>query len=128
MFFESEYASVEWNEDVQVAVLTWKKFAFGDAFRAPCRKALELAVSKGAKKWYSDTTLLGVLRQEDTEWFMGEIVTGMLDHGIEKQALIVPVSVIAKMSLSKAGGKADDMGLETKFFDNTADALTWLKE
>lgn len=128
MYFDSEYASVEWNDKVKVAVLTWKKFAWEERFRIPCQKALELAISRKARKWYSDTTLLGALKEEDTNWFMGEIVKKMLENGIKKQALIVPTSVIAKMSLTRAGDKAVDIGLETKIFDNTSEALSWLEE
>lgn len=127
MYYNSEFASVEWNDEVKVAVLTWKKFAYHEFFREPCQKALELAIAKKAQKWYSDTTLLGVLKQEDTQWFMDEIVQGMLAHGITKQALIVPQSILSKWSLTKAGEMAEQLGLETKFFSNKTEALQWLQ-
>lgn len=127
MYYESDFATVEWNDDVKVAVLTWKKFASNDNFKTPCEKALELATSKKATKWYSDTTDLGVLKEEDTAWFMETIVGGMLKSGINKQALIVPKSVISKMGLQDAGKQAEDIGLETKFFSSPDEALQWLK-
>jgi hypothetical protein len=127
MYFESEFASVVWNEDASVAVLTWKKFASNKDFMEPCKKTLELSLAKKAVNWFSDTRQLGVLTQEDTDWFMQEIVSVMMEKGIKKQALIVPTSVISKMSLNKAADKAVNLGLETKFFDNPQDALTWLK-
>lgn len=128
MYFDSKFASVEWNDNVKVAVLTWKEFAFGDDFKTPCLKALELAIQNKATKWYSDTRHLGALKEEDTAWFMQEIVSKMLSNGIKKQALIVPQSVISKLSLTSAGEKAKDIGLETKFFDSAENAIEWLKE
>jgi hypothetical protein len=107
--------------------VTWKKFAFGQAFREPCSKALELDVQKGAKKWYSDTTNLGVLKDEDTQWFMETIVPAMLKAGINKQALIVPKSVISQISLNHAAEAAGKIGLQTQYFDNPTAALAWLK-
>ena len=127
MFYDSVFASVEWNIQVRVAVLTWKKFAFGHDFREPCQKALELAIDKKAQRWYSDTTLLGVLKKEDAQWFIDEIVKGMLTHGITKQALVVPESAISKLSLNRAANMAEIKGLETNFFDNSKAALEWLQ-
>ncbi|MDC7226697.1 MAG: hypothetical protein PQJ61_08020 [Spirochaetales bacterium] len=125
--FNSEFADVAWNEEAGVAVLGWKKFAAGDDFKLPCRRALDLGIQKGAVHWFSDTTELGALREEDCDWFLDEIVSGMLKKGITAQALIIPQSVISKMTLYQASEAAVDLGLETRYFDNRADALKWLQ-
>lgn len=127
MYYESDYAQVEWDSDVKVANLTWKKFASGDDFRTACSKALELAKSKNAIKWYSDTTQLGALKDDDTAWFMENIVKGMLEAGIKQQALIIPASVISKMSLNRASESAEEIGLETQYFSEPEKAMAWLK-
>ena len=127
MYFESEFASVEWNEAAQVAVMTWKKFVQGDAFKNPCRKALELALSKKTKKWYSDTTNAGVFIKEDRDWFNKEIVVKILQNGINKSALIVPKSTLSLVSLKAAAEDAQKIGLEIKYFSETTDAIEWLK-
>ncbi len=127
MYYDSEFASVTWNEEAYVAVLKWKKFAYGEDFREPCRKALELAIAKKAQKWYSDTTQLGVLKNEDAQWFVDEIVKGMITHGITRQALVVPTSALAQLSLNRAADEAGQRGLETHFFDNAEEALAWLQ-
>lgn len=127
MYYESPEASVKWNDEVGVAILKWKKFAAGEAFRQPCRKALELAIAKGAKKWYSNTQLLGVLKDEDGKWFMDEIATKMIKHGIRKQALLVPTNVLSKLSLNRATTNIDKLGMETQYFDDKDKAVAWLK-
>ncbi len=126
MYFESEYAVVDWDERVKTAVLTWKKFAVGESFREPCLKALALDKEKKAVKWYSDTTNLGVIKDDDTQWFMQTIVAGMLSAGISKQALIVPKSAISQISLKRAAEEAGKIGLETQYFDSPTAALDWL--
>lgn len=128
MYYDSDFASVEWNDSAKTAVLSWKKFAKGDDFRTPCSKALELDKEKGAKNWYSNTQLLGVLVDEDTKWFMENIVAGMLEQGIKRQALVVPKSALSSMSLKRAVEDAAKIGLETQFFGNPEEALAWLEE
>ena len=127
MYFDSDFASVEWNDDVKVAVLTWKKFASGENFRNPSQKALDLAISKKASKWYSNTLNAGVFSEEDRDWFNTKIVPTMLENGINRSALIVPKSVISNISLKHAADAASKVGLAIKYFPNEDEALEWLK-
>lgn len=126
MYFNSEFASVEWIEDAEVAALSWHKFASGEDFRLPCRKALALALEKGAVTWFSDTTKIGAVLDEDGSWFVEEIVAELLSNGITQQILVIPDSVIAKMTLNKAADSADDTGFKTKYFSNFSEAMAWL--
>ena len=128
MFFTSEYADIEWNEEYKIAELIWKKFAADENFREPCRKTVELMKQNGAKFWFSDTLKISSMKEEDVNFFVSEIVPAVLALGVKEQALVVPQSVVAKMGLTSATEKVDEEGLKTYYFASRNEALKWIKE
>lgn len=127
MYFDSDCASVEYNEEAGVAELTWKNFGKGDNFRIPCLKTLELLKEKKARFWFSNTEKLPTMAPEDAQWFIETMVPAILEAGVKEQALVVPESVISKLTLNKATALVDERGLKTHYFKTREEALEWLK-
>lgn len=127
MYYDSETAYIEWDNSARVAILTWKKFGAGEAFKEPCLKTVELMKEKGAKFWFSDTQKLSTMDEADAAWFVSDMVPAIMALGVKEQALVVPQSVISKMSLTRATEEVDEKGLKTHYFPTREEALNWIK-
>ena len=53
--YEAPEATLEWDEEKNVVVLTWQSAAYGEALRTPIEKLLELVTSKRKKGWAVDS-------------------------------------------------------------------------
>jgi hypothetical protein len=125
IFFESRVASVEWRADISAVELRWKTFAKGDEFKEALNKGLELAQMKGAKKWLGDTSQMSAIAPEDQQWSNTDWFPRALAAGLQKMAVVMPKSALAKMSVQSIINKFDTM--ELRNFVDKADAVEWLK-
>lgn len=79
MFFNSEYASVEYNETDKAVFLTWKKEAHLQDYREPTSKALELLQSHATSNFVVDARHGFEDDKRDVEWGFQYLLPHMAD-------------------------------------------------
>lgn len=122
--FEREFASVEYNARDDVVVATLSEFAEGDRFRAYMDAIIEALVDENCDTIITDNREMGALSQEDQEWSVGDWAPRAEAAGLEHLALVMPESVVSKMSVENVTEMADD-DIDREFFDNMGDARDW---
>jgi len=122
--FESRVATVSWRAELHAVELSWKTFASGAEFREALNKGLELVNEKKAAKWLGDTSSMSAIPTDDQQWANNDWFPRALSSGIKKMAVVVPKSVIAKMSVQNIVSKFDT--LEVQNFGDKLQAEQWL--
>ncbi|NJL11731.1 MAG: hypothetical protein HC913_01015 [Microscillaceae bacterium] len=62
------------------------------------------------------------------DWTATEITPGLAEAGLQKMALLIPHELIANLAVQQTVDEmeAEGMPYETKYFDDEAQARTWL--
>ena len=70
--FKSEYCDVNYNEELNVVFVKWKKFCFQNDYRNPLYYALEIMKNHNDCHYVADTRDGFENEKEDTEWLFNE--------------------------------------------------------
>ena len=70
--YKSEYCDVNYNEDLNIVFVKWKKFCFQDNYRKPLLAALEIMKNHDNCHYAADTRSGFENIKEDTEWLFKE--------------------------------------------------------
>lgn len=126
LYFESNAASILWNDAVGVAILKWKKRVEAEKYREVCLRALELLAAKNCTKWYENREKLGNPSNSDIQWFHTVFKEKLLVNNIKKQAILISSSSFKKKKYNSWLYQLEDDGMECRFFDEKKDAVKWL--
>jgi hypothetical protein len=126
--YESPEAILEWDEQKNMAILTWKSAAFGVALKTPIEKLLELVVSKHKKGWVADLRKIGAVSQDDQKWYDQDFLLQATHKGIKGIGVIVPESALAQMSAAKYVADTNKAGIWVKYFSDLDLAKEWVKK
>lgn len=128
IYLETSYVIVEWDDDNKIVRIVWRDFAEGETYRRPLEAAADLLASKSACRLLADTRKMAVVNPEDQAWVNNIWVPRVYRAGLKYTALLVPKSAVAKMSMDRMMTKAGPpIGGETRYFDDVAKAVQWLK-
>ncbi|HMV44243.1 MAG TPA: STAS/SEC14 domain-containing protein [Leptospiraceae bacterium] len=124
--FENSMAQVKYNKDLKIVEVHWKKSTVDEfKFQEVLNNGLKELLENTTNKWLANTSLLGVIPQRTAEWVEKEWFPNVLKTVKKiKMAIIVPESMITKMSIDKTI-KTDV--LEQQYFENLDEARNWLK-
>lgn len=108
-----------------VVFAKWKKPGTIEQQKEATDLALDAMKAYGVKEILFDPTELGMFRAEFKTWLDTVWFPNALKLALNKIANILPKSELAKMSLDQVLTKVDNF--QSKYFDNVAEAKTWLK-
>ncbi|MCL1891617.1 MAG: hypothetical protein FWG00_06405 [Coriobacteriia bacterium] len=66
--YTSEFCDVQYNENLNIVLVTWKKFCRQDDYRSPLRYALKIMKTHEGCCYVADTRSGFENEQEDTNW------------------------------------------------------------
>jgi hypothetical protein len=127
-----EYLDIIWDEGSKSQITSWK----GGFQNRNIREGLDTALEEFKKiikktpnaQWIGDTKEIGVIGREDQEWINTNWFPRFLATGVKYMAVIVPSSVIAKMSVNSIVSKVEGTNLTSKYFSSLEDAKKWIIE
>jgi len=126
--YDERHLTVQWNDSLDAVVMEWHEFAEGSPYREGLEAGLELAQRKGASNWLADLREMGTVAEADQEWSNEEWFPRALDSSLSNMAIVQPESVVADMSVENIMQEVGDGALTSKYFDDRAEAKSWLKE
>lgn len=127
--FKEDFVKIEYNNKIEVLTLTWLLNPTSDEIRIGLNLGRDFVKKNNVKKWIGDTTYLGVIAEEDLEWINTKWFPTLLESGIKKMGVILPDSIFGKMNVEDIMGTVDtSTGFESKYFNNSEDAVSWLGE
>ncbi|MBL8161565.1 MAG: STAS/SEC14 domain-containing protein [Anaerolineae bacterium] len=124
---DTDYATLWYHTDDKIVQHVYHKFIYGKEFRDVLNKGVELLKEHGATKWLSDDRKNSALPTEDLNWSMTEWFPKAFEAGWRNWAIIMPDKVAGQMNMNRIMKVNIDRGLNIKVFEDTNEALEWLK-
>jgi len=127
LVLQNEYVELWFHPETRIVHHQFRKFIWGDAFRDVLNEGLRLFVLEGATKWLSDDRMNSALSKSDTEWSMSDWFPHALKVGWKHWGIVLPVSVIGQMNMSRMITGCSQQGLIVRAFEEPEAALEWLE-
>ena len=125
-FFECSGAVVNWDPAVKCVVLRFRGYIEGDDLRNASLSVLKLLEMHRANKVLTDSRDMHALTQEDQQWLDVEWKAKATATGVAYNALVLPKSTIAKLTVNAVMKKIPDE-IQIAYFSTPEEANKWLR-
>ncbi len=126
VLFENEFVVLWYHSRTGIIHHKVKQPVMGDGLRTVLDLGYTQLGRNRACKWLSDDRLLGAFSREDQEWCERIWFPKTRAAGWKYWAIVLPESVLGKMSLNYFENRYSEQGITTKFFDIDDLAYAWL--
>ncbi|HZF56493.1 MAG TPA: STAS/SEC14 domain-containing protein [Polyangiaceae bacterium] len=124
-FFECSGAVVSWDPAVKCVVLRFRGYIEGDDLRNASLSVLKLLEMHRANKVLTDSRDMHALTQEDQRWLDVEWKAKATATGVAYNALVLPKSTIAKLTVNAVMKKIPNE-IQIAYFSTPEEANKWL--
>lgn len=127
-YFEASFATVKYDEQTGAVVGELRDFVKGEDFREYMDAIIDAIKDQSASKVVADTSSFeAALREEDQMWSVQDWAPRAEEAGLETMALVMPESVLAKMSVDNILEMTDD-DIERDVFSERREAEQWIRQ
>jgi len=126
IFYECPGAVVSWDDAIKCVVLRFDGFIDGEDLRNAALSVLKLLKRHGARKVLTDSREMKALTQEDQRWIDVEWQGKARGVGLAYDAVVLPKSAVAKMSVAAVLKKMPGT-IEFAHFSSPEQAKEWLR-
>lgn len=129
-YFETDYITVAWNEELKAVQVAWRGYYGGGQGKAQtgCAKITELLTQKRASKLLSDMRESRVADQADQKWFLEVWLPQIVKAGLRYSASITPKSAVGRLSFNSTVNRIESEELHSAYFEDMKEAYNWLKQ
>jgi hypothetical protein len=125
--FECPGAIVTWDDSMKSAVVEFRGFVAGDELRTAALTVVKLLEAHRARKLLTDSREMRAVTQEDQQWLDVEWKGKVRAAGLAYDAVVLPKSAVAKMSLNAVVKKMPPGEIEFAYFSTVEEARIWLR-
>lgn len=132
IYYDDQYASVEWDAQTGCVIQTWKKFVTGEAYQKVLNKITELVTLRKCPILLADTRQMSALSLADQQWTLVEWAPKMAAAGHRVTAVVMPEKMIAQITLKHMTtvnpdqqAKAD---VQLQYFSEIEAAKAWISQ
>lgn len=118
-------AIVRWDTRSQAAHMEWQGWAAPAEFRAANDALVQAIQDHHSSRVLGDSRQIKVIQKTDQDWVNGDWFPRILEAGLTRMALVIPVSGLAKMNIDDLVGRVANR-LDVAYFATLDEARTWL--
>lgn len=128
--FKSDYKTTEYDEHLSVIINRWTDVPMDDSiFQEEILIWLDFIEQYRPIGLVADTKKFNFLISvEMQEWTNTVVFPRIIAAGVEKFALVVSEDIITQLALEQTMDEEKTGAFVSKYFENEADALKWLKK
>ena len=127
VIIDNEYATLWYYPDAGIVHHKWKKYIYGEHFRAVLNRGAEIFEQRGATKWLSDDRLNSALPKDDGIWALGVWNPRVRAAGWKDWAVLFPDKKVGQTNLNYFMRESNVQGITAEAFDDVDEALNWLR-
>ena len=87
--FETQFCKIEYLQDIDAVLCSWKKYCSLDDYREPLKYGLKLIHENNSTIWITDTTNGFESAQEDNQWLATEFSPQAINSTCKKIIFII---------------------------------------
>ena len=122
---DQKHLLLEFDEQNQCVIQTWRGFFNSQQFRAGCEQTLRLFEQKKPARFLVDISQCSLIKKEDTDWAANTIIPKTIQNGLKYYAFVVPTSVFTQITLENFKDEVESV-IKIQPFDNFDKAKQWL--
>jgi hypothetical protein len=124
---DTDYATLWYYPEQKIVHHVFKRFIYGQEFRQVLEKGLEIFKQHGAQRWLSDDRNNSALPKADSEWGINDWSPRVVEAGWKYWAIVMPDKVVGQMNMQRFIDLYATKGVTIQIFDDSDEALNWLK-
>ncbi|OJJ23239.1 hypothetical protein BKI52_02475 [marine bacterium AO1-C] len=125
-----------YTQDISLLTIRWLPVTYEmseDEYRSIFMEIADFIADYKIQRWMGYTKDFAfIVTPELQEWTAGEFNQKLVQAGLQKMAMIIPTDYIANLAVQQSVGEMEkqqnEETFETRYFDNPAQAKTWLTE
>ena len=125
LLFEHERAVVEFNEELNTVVITWRKAHDSETYRLIYSRVLEFVIQYKVSVFLSDIKHQGIVAPANAQWMQTEIIPKAVQNGLKKILVVLEPDIFKKFYLSNIEKAAGTQMME--YFDSMEAAYAWIR-
>jgi len=128
IIFESDYANVVFEKELELVILTWQNRALTlEEYSRPFKAAFEFQRTTHVENYVSDIRMQKIVSPVLRQWFQSEAVPTAVKQGLKRAAVIFDGNVFKKYYLNNILNTTKKFGLPMKFFSTMEEAKEWFR-
>jgi hypothetical protein len=124
-YLDEPYLSIRWRSVPKILYAEWKDFATSAEFRAALLTGIRAIRERHVLGYFSDARKAKVVVAEDEKWGREVWLPQAVAAGLQRMAIVVAPTGLAKQSFESAATQIDAHGLSMRTFDSVASATVW---
>ncbi len=125
---DNDSITMKYYPDKKILHHTFHRYTYGEEFRDALNQGVDVFERYFASKWLSDDRKNSALPKEDQEWATNNWFRRVVKAGWKYWAIVLPKTVVGQMNMRLLSELCCSQGIETKLFDDPADAMNWLEK
>ncbi|MCS7019696.1 MAG: hypothetical protein RMJ87_11435 [Cytophagales bacterium] len=128
VIIDNRYFLAGWMEEGRVFYYAWKGFAPPQEMKSLLEQVLTHLQKSKCSLMLQDLRHAQAVGMEMQEWIISYWLPRAVEVGIQKIAILAPVSIFAKIAIEQIKGKSpvSNVVLESQIFEQEESALQWL--
>ncbi|HEX2730533.1 MAG TPA: STAS/SEC14 domain-containing protein [Polyangiaceae bacterium] len=128
LIIENEFMRLYVHRDNGIIHTEIRRELEGKPFRDVLTRGAEILEGGTANKWLSDNRGHSRLSEADEDWAKTVWFPRARAAGWKHWAIVKPASAIGALNIARLAKNYASLGVNTRFFSNLDEALTWLRE
>jgi hypothetical protein len=124
--FQAPYATVTYIPEKRLLVLVWQGTPIKEEYKKPFQAMLDFGWKNPVDKMLTDITRQGVVSPDNRKWFETDMMPKAVQAGLKHAAIVTDGNAFKMYYLNIILSAVKKFPMNTKLFNNQADALAWL--
>lgn len=125
---EAEQYRLEWDDELDTVLYTWKQFVTDEQFKQGANAILEYFENNDVSKLIVDTSTITAHDEEDQQWLEEEWTPAVSEAGMEYNCVVYPESTIAEMDRKRIQEQLSNLPYDALWTDSMEEAREWMAE
>jgi hypothetical protein len=124
---KKDYVSIDVDHELKILMIVWDGSCTSEEYRGAMEKGFDYVKDLKLEGWISDTTNGAAISPDDYKWVTTDLIPRAL--GIVKKVAVKSSKDIFRQMMTDeiANDVADKKELKLRYFDDTTEAIEWLK-
>jgi len=127
LLYNEDFLKIEYDQSCSCAFMHWGASPGPEQYREGNEKVLEALQIDDKSSLLIDLKALNIMMSlSDQVWTAKEWIPRVLEHKLEKLAIVIPESFISQIAIKSIYGGLPQEGVEIAFFETVEEAREWV--
>ncbi|HEX8269986.1 MAG TPA: STAS/SEC14 domain-containing protein [Flavobacterium sp.] len=122
----SKVYNIFYDRVIDAVIMEWRGYATSAEFKEGTELMLNILMKNATFKVLANIKDMTIIAKEDQEWLDADFLPRATEFGFKVLAIVKPDHYFNRVAVESISYKVDKNKLAIQFFNNLADAKSWL--